>query len=95
MTSGEPFCLFAFSGGPILIHLVRLERNAMAYEWLIRGVMALPHSPAVLNLHVSDSATIVSAEESPCSRRLRLVSKRSHWGEISIFVSSFSRSLSF
>lgn len=31
----------------------RLESNAVAYEWLLRGLLGLPKKPAVINLHVS------------------------------------------
>lgn len=34
----------------------RHEANALAYEWLLRGLLELPKSPAVVNLHVSLSA---------------------------------------
>ncbi|KAF8587434.1 hypothetical protein K439DRAFT_1407534 [Ramaria rubella] len=35
----------------LLINDQRLESNALAYEWLIRGLLSLPHNPAVINLH--------------------------------------------
>ncbi|KAF8583190.1 hypothetical protein K439DRAFT_1661401 [Ramaria rubella] len=35
----------------LLINDQRLESEALAYEWLLRGVLGLPRSPAVVNLH--------------------------------------------
>ncbi|KIJ41190.1 hypothetical protein M422DRAFT_255694 [Sphaerobolus stellatus SS14] len=35
----------------LMINDQRLERNAQAYEWLLRGLLELPKKPAVLNIH--------------------------------------------
>ncbi|KAF8511952.1 hypothetical protein BU17DRAFT_54299 [Hysterangium stoloniferum] len=35
----------------LLINDQRLESNAIAFEWLMRGLLDLPNSPAVINIH--------------------------------------------